>query len=206
MTLGPSTIRPSARLEAMVERMRRQKLTNLRVTTSDGSAAKARQRACEGPRGSGVQTGEARLQPELELVEVGEGDGASARAGSGGSSAGIRVRPGRAETEPLAGSVVSDSCQITPTHRDQRRAMPTDEVGVVPRTWLPLTASDHYGTECHTGGRRFESCRSGRAVVFVLVGLLGRLAAGSSGQRRKPPRKASSLWPRCTDHRRVRRG
>ena len=36
MTLGPSTIRPSARLEAMVERMRRQKLTNLPVTTSDG--------------------------------------------------------------------------------------------------------------------------------------------------------------------------
>jgi CBS domain-containing protein len=36
MTLGPSTIRPSARLDAMVERMRRQKLTNLPVTTSDG--------------------------------------------------------------------------------------------------------------------------------------------------------------------------
>jgi CBS domain-containing protein len=36
MTLGPSTIRPSARLESMVERMRRQKLTNLPVTTSDG--------------------------------------------------------------------------------------------------------------------------------------------------------------------------
>ncbi|HEV2712196.1 MAG TPA: CBS domain-containing protein [Gaiellaceae bacterium] len=36
MTLGPSTIRPSARLAAMVERMRRQKLTNLPVTTSDG--------------------------------------------------------------------------------------------------------------------------------------------------------------------------
>lgn len=36
MTLGPSTVRPSARLEAMVERMRRQKLTNLPVTTSDG--------------------------------------------------------------------------------------------------------------------------------------------------------------------------
>lgn len=36
MTLGPSTIRPSARLEAMVERMRRQSLTNLPVTTSDG--------------------------------------------------------------------------------------------------------------------------------------------------------------------------
>jgi CBS domain-containing protein len=36
MTLGPSTVRPSARLDAMVERMRRQKLTNLPVTTSDG--------------------------------------------------------------------------------------------------------------------------------------------------------------------------
>ncbi|MGH3056810.1 MAG: CBS domain-containing protein [Gaiellaceae bacterium] len=36
MTLGPSTIRPSARLEAMVERMQRQNLTNLPVTTSDG--------------------------------------------------------------------------------------------------------------------------------------------------------------------------
>jgi Mg/Co/Ni transporter MgtE len=36
MTPGPSTIRPSARLEAMVERMRGQTLTNLPVTTSDG--------------------------------------------------------------------------------------------------------------------------------------------------------------------------
>ena len=36
MTSGPSTIRPSARLEAMVERMRRQNLTSLPVTTSDG--------------------------------------------------------------------------------------------------------------------------------------------------------------------------
>jgi CBS domain-containing protein len=36
MTLGPSTVRPSARLEAMVEQMQRQKLTNLPVTTSDG--------------------------------------------------------------------------------------------------------------------------------------------------------------------------
>jgi CBS domain-containing protein len=36
MTLGPSTVRPSARLKAMVERMRRQNLTNLPVTTSDG--------------------------------------------------------------------------------------------------------------------------------------------------------------------------
>lgn len=36
MTPGPSTIRPSARLEAMVERMQRQHLTNLPVTTSDG--------------------------------------------------------------------------------------------------------------------------------------------------------------------------
>ena len=36
MTPGPSTIRPSARLDTMVERMRRQNLTNLPVTTSDG--------------------------------------------------------------------------------------------------------------------------------------------------------------------------
>jgi rhodanese-related sulfurtransferase len=36
MTLGPSTVRPSARLHAMVERMQREKLTNLPVTTSDG--------------------------------------------------------------------------------------------------------------------------------------------------------------------------
>jgi CBS domain-containing protein len=36
MMPGPSTIRPSARLEAMVERMKRQSLTNLPVTTSDG--------------------------------------------------------------------------------------------------------------------------------------------------------------------------
>jgi Mg/Co/Ni transporter MgtE len=36
MTLGPGTVRPSARLEAMVERMRRQKLTSLPVTSSDG--------------------------------------------------------------------------------------------------------------------------------------------------------------------------
>jgi CBS domain-containing protein len=36
MTLGPSTIRPAARLEATVERMRRQQLGNLPVTTSDG--------------------------------------------------------------------------------------------------------------------------------------------------------------------------
>jgi Mg/Co/Ni transporter MgtE len=36
MTPGPSTIRPSARLEAMVERMRRQTLSNLPVTTSNG--------------------------------------------------------------------------------------------------------------------------------------------------------------------------
>ena len=33
---GPSTIRPSARLERVVERMRRQDLTGLPVTTSDG--------------------------------------------------------------------------------------------------------------------------------------------------------------------------
>jgi CBS domain-containing protein len=36
MTLGPSTIRPSARLRDVVERMERQNLTNLPVTTSDG--------------------------------------------------------------------------------------------------------------------------------------------------------------------------
>jgi CBS domain-containing protein len=36
MTLGPSTIRPSARLHDVVERMQRQKLTGLPVTTSDG--------------------------------------------------------------------------------------------------------------------------------------------------------------------------
>ena len=36
MTLGPSTVRPSARLEAMVERMQWQKLTTLPVTTSEG--------------------------------------------------------------------------------------------------------------------------------------------------------------------------
>jgi Mg/Co/Ni transporter MgtE len=36
MTLGPSTIRPSAGGESMVERMRKQNLTNLPVTTSDG--------------------------------------------------------------------------------------------------------------------------------------------------------------------------
>jgi CBS domain-containing protein len=36
MTPGPSTIRPSARLHDVVERMRRQNLTNLPVTTSDG--------------------------------------------------------------------------------------------------------------------------------------------------------------------------
>jgi len=36
MTPGPSTIRSSARLDAMVERMQRQNLSNLPVTTSDG--------------------------------------------------------------------------------------------------------------------------------------------------------------------------
>ena len=36
MTPGPSTIRPSARVEAIVERMRRQNLTSLPITTSDG--------------------------------------------------------------------------------------------------------------------------------------------------------------------------
>ena len=37
MTPGPSTIRPSARLSAMVKRMREQDLANLPVTTSDGA-------------------------------------------------------------------------------------------------------------------------------------------------------------------------
>jgi len=36
MTLGPSTVRPSARLQGLVERMRRQNLTSLPVTRSDG--------------------------------------------------------------------------------------------------------------------------------------------------------------------------
>jgi len=36
MTPEPSTVRPSARLEAMVKRMRERDLTNLPVTTSDG--------------------------------------------------------------------------------------------------------------------------------------------------------------------------
>ncbi len=36
MTPGPSTVRPSARLEQMVERMRDQNLTSLPVTMSDG--------------------------------------------------------------------------------------------------------------------------------------------------------------------------
>ena len=36
MTPGPSTIRPSARLANVVERMRKQNLANLPVTTSDG--------------------------------------------------------------------------------------------------------------------------------------------------------------------------
>jgi Mg/Co/Ni transporter MgtE len=36
MSDGPSTIRPSARLEKVVERMRAQDLTGLPVTTSDG--------------------------------------------------------------------------------------------------------------------------------------------------------------------------
>jgi CBS domain-containing protein len=36
MTPGPSTIRPSARLEAVVERMHRQQLSSLPVTSSDG--------------------------------------------------------------------------------------------------------------------------------------------------------------------------
>ena len=37
MTPGPSTIRPSARLDAVAERMQRQCLTTLPVTTPDGS-------------------------------------------------------------------------------------------------------------------------------------------------------------------------
>lgn len=36
MTAGPSTIRPSARLSDVVDRMRRQNLNSLPVTTSDG--------------------------------------------------------------------------------------------------------------------------------------------------------------------------
>jgi osmoprotectant transport system ATP-binding protein len=36
MTLGPSTIRPSARLRDVVDRMQRQQLNYLPVTTSDG--------------------------------------------------------------------------------------------------------------------------------------------------------------------------
>jgi CBS domain-containing protein len=36
MTLGPSTVRPSARLQEAVERMRRQNLTGLPVTRPDG--------------------------------------------------------------------------------------------------------------------------------------------------------------------------
>jgi CBS domain-containing protein len=36
MTPGPNTIGPSARVEAMVERMRMQNLSSLPVTTSDG--------------------------------------------------------------------------------------------------------------------------------------------------------------------------
>jgi predicted transcriptional regulator len=39
MTPGPSTIRPSARLANVVERMRRQNLINLPVTASDGRLA-----------------------------------------------------------------------------------------------------------------------------------------------------------------------
>src|SRR5712691_10120319 len=37
MTSGPSTIRPSARLRDVVERMQKQKLANLPVTRSDGT-------------------------------------------------------------------------------------------------------------------------------------------------------------------------
>jgi Mg/Co/Ni transporter MgtE len=38
MSTGPR-VRPSARIEAMVDRMRNQRLTNLPVTTSDGRLA-----------------------------------------------------------------------------------------------------------------------------------------------------------------------
>ena len=37
MTLGPSTIRPSARIEAIAERMREQDLTRIIVSRSDGT-------------------------------------------------------------------------------------------------------------------------------------------------------------------------
>jgi CBS domain-containing protein len=37
MTAGPSTIRPSARMEAIAERMHEQNLTRMIVTRSDGS-------------------------------------------------------------------------------------------------------------------------------------------------------------------------
>jgi CBS domain-containing protein len=36
MTPGPSTVRPDARLERIVKRMREQNLSNLPVTTPDG--------------------------------------------------------------------------------------------------------------------------------------------------------------------------
>lgn len=56
MTLGPSTIRPSARLSDMVERMRKQNLTDLPVTTSDGRfvGLLTRQDAEEALRGSDI--------------------------------------------------------------------------------------------------------------------------------------------------------
>src|ERR687891_1562691 len=59
MTLGPSTVRPSARLEAIVERMQRQNLTNLPVTRSDGRlVGLLRLRdAKEAVRGLGEETG-----------------------------------------------------------------------------------------------------------------------------------------------------
>lgn len=68
MTLGPSTVRPSARLEAMVERMQRQKLTTLPVTTSDGrllglltlrDAEEALQRASRGSPEASREAGSA---------------------------------------------------------------------------------------------------------------------------------------------------
>jgi Mg/Co/Ni transporter MgtE len=68
MTLGPSTVRPSAPLEAMVERMQRQKLTTLPVTTSDGrllglltlrDAEEALQRASRGSPDASREAGSA---------------------------------------------------------------------------------------------------------------------------------------------------
>jgi hypothetical protein len=51
MTLGPSIVRPSLELEKAVQRMRRQSLTTLPVTRSDGvfrrfAPSRRRRRAC----------------------------------------------------------------------------------------------------------------------------------------------------------------